>query len=65
MFSLMGQYTPMPACSAFPELTRRIDPEIYDMLCTYAFGCGIEAGSFQDPDSATDEMIPEFDLTGV
>lgn len=65
MFSLMGQYTPMPECSAYPELNRRIDPDIYDMLCSYAVKCGIENGYFQDPSSATDEMIPDFDLTGV
>lgn len=65
LFSLMGQYTPMPGCEAFPELTKRIDPDIYDMLCSYAVKCGIESGYFQDPASATDEMIPDFDLTGV
>ena len=27
--------------------------------------CGIEYGFFQEPESATDEMIPDFDLTGV
>jgi hypothetical protein len=26
---------------------------------------GIEDGYYQDPASATDEMIPDFDLTGV
>lgn len=65
MFSLMGQYTPMPGLDRFPELQSTVDPGMYDLLCDYVAGMGIETGYIQELDSATEEMIPEFDLTGI
>lgn len=65
LFSLMSQYTPMPGTERFPELQERISPELNERLCEYMAECGIEYGFWQEPDSATDEMIPDFDYTGV
>ena len=65
LFSLMSQYTPMPASSRFPELCTTVTPESNDMLCHYLKTRGIENGYWQDPASATEEMIPAFDGTGV
>lgn len=65
LFSLMCQYTPMPDMSGYPELCRTVTAKENDELCDYMVSCGIEWGFFQEPSSATDEMIPDFDLTGV
>lgn len=65
LFSLMSQYTPMPGLEKFPELQNRIDPTAARHLCAYMLNCGIRSGYWQDADSATGELIPAFDLTGV
>ncbi len=65
LFSLMCQYTPMPGLECFPELMQRISSETNEFLCSYMQKVGLDCGYFQEPDSATDEMIPDFDLTGI
>lgn len=65
LFSLMSQYTPMPASSAFPELTQHVTQETNDMLVHYMHTRHLEDGYWQDPAAATTEMIPDFSGTGV
>ena len=66
LFSLMRQYTPMPGLPAgFPELARPVTAEEYERCRSYLEFSGIEHGFYQDPESAGEEMIPAFDLTGV
>ena len=65
LFSLMSQYTPMPGLERFPELQRRVEPELNERLCGYMQRRGIDTGYWQEPEAATDEMIPAFDGTGV
>lgn len=65
LFSLMSQYTPMPGLEKHPELSRRVDSETNSMLISYMQRRGISAGYWQETDSATDELIPDFDLTGL
>ena len=65
LFSLMSQYTPMPNPEAYPELQQTVSPAVADFCYRYMLNKGIEDGYYQDPASATDEMIPDFDLTGV
>ena len=65
LFSLMSQYTPMPGLEAFPELQTTVTPALADFCYRYMLKKGIEDGYYQDPASATDEMIPDFDMTGV
>ncbi len=65
LFSLMSQYTPMTGLERFPELQRRVDPAEAHHLYKYMLNCGITDGYWQDVSSATDEMIPDFDYTGV
>ena len=65
LFSLMSQYTPMPHLEAYPELQQTVSPALADFCYGYMLKKGIEDGYYQDPSSATDEMIPAFDLTGV
>ncbi len=64
LFSLMSQYTPMPGLERFPELQKPIDPELNDRLIRYMQRLGL-AGYWQEPDSATADQIPDFDLTGL
>ena len=64
LFSLMSQYTPMPGLERFPELQRRVDAETNDNLVSYMRRRGLD-GYWQEPSSATEDMIPAFDGTGV
>lgn len=63
MFSLMSQYTPMEGVPA--ELSRPVSEEEYGVCEQYLLGSSLENGFLQDLSSATEEMIPKFDLTGV
>ena len=65
LFSLMSQYTPMPGLERFSELQRHVDPVSARHLYKYMLSCGLTEGYWQDESSATDEMIPDFDYTGV
>ena len=65
LFSLMTQYTPMPGLEDFPELQRRVSDAEYARCASYLDFSGISHGYYQSPESATDEMIPSFDGTGV
>ena len=65
LFSLMSQFTPMPNTERFPELQNTVPADVNARLCDYMAQRGIEWGFFQEPESATEEMIPDFDLTGV
>ena len=64
LFSLMSQYTPMPGLDKFPELQSPIEPELNERLISYMRRLGLE-GYWQELGSATVEMIPDFDLTGL
>ena len=65
LFSLMSQYTPMPGMERFGALAGRVGPEENAHLIRYMRRCGIEDGYWQDPESATGELIPAFDGTGL
>ncbi len=65
IFSLMAQYTPMPGLEAYPELCRPITAEEYERCRSYFDFSDILYGFTQSPEAATDEMIPDFDGTGV
>ena len=64
LFSLMSQYTPMPGLDRYPELQQRLDAETNQRLIAYLQKRGLE-GYWQDVDAATEEMIPDFDGTGL
>ena len=64
LFSLMSQYTPMPGLERWPELLQRVDAETNARLIAYLQKRGLE-GYWQDVDAATEEMIPDFDGTGL
>ena len=65
LFSLMSQYTPMPGLEDYPALQRPVSAEEYARCTSYLDFSAISRGYYQSPESATDEMIPAFDGTGV
>ena len=64
-FSLMSQYTP-PAegLEKFPELQCTLDAETNSRLIRYMQKRGL-SGYWQELSSATEELLPDWDLTGV
>ena len=65
MFSLMSQYTPMPGLERYPELQRPVTAEEYARCVSYLDFSDIRYGYTQSPEAATEDMIPDFDGTGV
>ena len=65
VFSLMSQYTPVPGLDRWPELEKAIDPELNQRMCSYLKKSRITAGYWPVTASATDEMLPSFDLAGI
>ena len=63
--SLMAQYTPYGKIENLPELQRKITQREYDKVLTFALNLGFKNIFTQEPESATTEFIPDFDLTGV
>ena len=61
--SRMSQYTPPPNMPA--PLDRKVLHSEYEELCDFAIKKGLKNGFFQDVGSASEDFIPEFDLTGV
>ncbi|MEA4912837.1 MAG: radical SAM protein, partial [Oscillospiraceae bacterium] len=63
--SIMRQFTPTPACAAYPEINRRLSRREYDAVVDFALTLGIEKGFTQEGAAAKESFIPPFDLTGV
>ncbi len=63
--SLMAQYTPCGKLEDFPELQRRITKREYEKAVDCLVELGFENIFLQELDSAKEQYIPDFDLTGV
>ena len=63
LVSLMGQYFPTPAVEDDKTLGRRLTEEEYDEAVEAFFGAGLTNGFCQELDSATEEYVPNFDLS--
>lgn len=63
--SWMGQYFPAGHASDFPEINRKLTPGEYRRACARLLEKGFEHGFFQDLDSATQDYVPDFDLSGL
>ena len=63
--SIMNQYTPLPQCREYPELSRRVTEAEYDAVVDYAIELGIENGFIQEGGVAEESFIPEFDGEGI
>ena len=64
-FSLMSQFVPLADKEKFSELARSLSLDEFERAQSYLSLSNIENGYFQELSSATDELIPSFDLTGV
>lgn len=65
LFSIMAQYTPRGDLGRFPELQRKLTEEEYGRVTDYLVLCGMENGFLQELSAATEDFIPNFDLSGV
>lgn len=63
--SLMSQYTPYGEIGDYPELQRRITVREYMKVLDHADSLGFDNIFTQNPDSAEEDFIPDFDFTGV
>ncbi|MBR6548775.1 MAG: radical SAM protein [Clostridia bacterium] len=63
LFSLMSQYTPMPAVAGHKPLGRKVTQREFEKCRDALFDSGIENGFIQEPTSANSCFIPPFDLT--
>lgn len=64
-FSLMSQYTPVTDLSSYPEINRRITKREYEKVFNKLIYSDFSIIYSQDLSSSTDEMIPDFDLSGI
>lgn len=62
LFSLMSQYTPYGNADKYPEINRKLTKKEYHRVEQYLFDSGLEEGYIQEPISAGDCYIPEFDI---
>ncbi len=66
LVSLMSQYTPPADVPGLPENLRRpIKPIEYKMALRHMERLGLEHGYRQDHSAATEDFLPDFDLSGV
>ncbi len=65
LFSLMSQFTPLADTQKYPELARVLSRDEYVRAQSYLSLSAIQNGFFQEPCSATEEFIPNFDFTGI
>ena len=63
--SILSQYTPLPNADLPPELNRRVTPEEYGKILSFAEKIGIEYGFCQEGESAGENFIPPFDYEGL
>ncbi len=65
IFSMMSQFVPFADAEIFPELSRTLSQEEYVRAKSYLSLSGIDNAYYQSLSAATEELIPDFDLTGV
>ncbi len=63
--SIMNQYTPMPNACLPPWLNRRVTPEEYEKILSFAEKIGIECGFYQEGETVGESFIPPFDYEGL
>lgn len=64
LISLMRQYCPMGKAPDYPEINRRLTTFEYNKVLDLCQEIGFE-GFTQEKSSATDEMTPDFDFSGL
>lgn len=65
ILSLMAQYFPPENLADFPEINRKITSFEYDSVVNFAYDLGFNNAYIQERESASENFVPEFDLSGV
>jgi putative pyruvate formate lyase activating enzyme len=63
--SLMNQYTPMHRASQFPGIDKRLNKRHYESIIQYCLDSGMHNAFIQDPGTATEDYVPDFNLSGI
>ena len=63
-FSLMSQYVPLGRAGEYPEIDRKLRASERRSAEEYMAALEL-AGYAQDPEAASGDYVPDFDLTGV
>lgn len=63
--SVMAQYVPCTDLSEYKEINRKITKREYDKVVNHILDLGLEKVFLQKLESATEDYIPDFDLSGV
>lgn len=63
--SVMSQYVPCTDLSEYKEINRKITKREYDKVVNHILELGLEKVFLQKLESATEDYIPDFDLSGV
>ena len=63
--SILNQFTPVEALTAYPELNRKLTEREYNEVVDYAIELGVENGFIQEGETAEESFIPAFDCEGV
>ena len=63
--SVMAQYVPCTDLSEYKEINRKITKREYDKVVNHILKLGLEKVFLQKLESATEDYIPDFDLSGV
>ena len=63
--SVMAQYVPCGDLTEYKEINRPLTQREYDKVVNHIFDLGLQKIFVQELEAASDEFIPDFDLTGV
>lgn len=63
--SIMSQYTPCGKIESFKELGRKITRREYEKVVEETINLGFHNAYIQQLEAASEDFIPDFDLTGV
>lgn len=63
--SVMAQYVPCGDLTEYKEINRPLTQREYDKVVNHIFDLGLDKIFVQELEAASDEFIPDFDLTGV
>ena len=63
--SIMNQYTPMFNAFKIKELSKPLNPKLYDSLIDYAASIGVKNAFIQESGTNKTDFVPDFNLQGV
>ena len=65
IFSIMSQYSPQGEAYKYKEINRSVTKREYEKVLDHIINSGFKNCYFQELESSKEEMIPDFDLSGV